>query len=73
MDTEQDNLIQELKKAQPTWRADTLGVRGNPVEFHKQQAAVNWPSSVLTHRAGGVNLGESLPGAPEQPVSVPAS
>lgn len=72
MDTLQDDL-DALRRAQPSWRADTLGVKGAPVEFHKQQANVNWPSSTISHRAGGVNTGEASPGSPEAPISVPAT
>lgn len=62
-----------LQMAQPPWRADGLGVRGNPVSFQKQQPQVNWPAATLTHRTGSVVSGPSTPGSPEQPPSVPAS
>jgi hypothetical protein len=72
-----DNLLNDsldaLRRAQPTWRADALGVRGNPIEFHKQQARVDWPDPTLTHRGQGVSQAESTPGAPAETTERPAT
>jgi hypothetical protein len=62
--------LEALRAAQPSWRADMLGVRGNPIEFHKEQARINWPSATIEHRTGGVKQGQATAGAPEQKDSV---
>lgn len=67
-----DDDLQALRQAEPPWRADNLGVRGNPVEFHREQARVDWPNQALSRRGGTVETGTARPGAPEQPPSVPA-
>lgn len=64
--------LEALKRAQPAWRADNLGVRGNPVEFHKQQAQVDWPSATFTRRSGRDLAGPATAGASEAPTTVPA-
>lgn len=69
--TFEDDLM-ALRQAQPPWRADGLGVRGNPIEFHREQARVDWPNQVLGRRTGSVSQTAATPGAPEQPPSVPA-
>lgn len=68
-----DDSFAILSKAQPIWRADQLGVRGNPIEFHKEQAKVNWPAAEITERAGGIKVGPAKAGlsfpAPSQEAS----
>lgn len=65
--------IEALKAAQPAWRAEGIGVRGNPVDFQREQAQVNWPGATFTRR-DAADIGRSArPGAPDQPKSVPAA
>lgn len=71
--TEAEADLEALKQAQPSWRADGLGVRGNPVEFQKQQAQIEWPSATFSRRAGQDLAGPATAGAPDHPDSVPAS
>lgn len=65
--------VDALRAAQPSWRADGLGVRGNPIEYHREQATVNWPAATVTERRGPITQVPAKPGAPEQPPSVPAT
>lgn len=73
MDTNLADDLAALKAAQPSFKADTLGVRGNPVEFHRQQANVDWPPATLSHRGHGVELENATPGAPSPAPSVTAT
>jgi hypothetical protein len=42
--------LEALKAAQPSWRADNLGVRGVPVTVSSAKANLNWESSVTFRR-----------------------
>lgn len=73
---EPENLVADLeilRNVQPAWRLDGLGIKGNPVEAHREQAQINWPSAGLTRRDGRTLAGPAVAGAPEGPTSVPAS
>lgn len=45
-----DYYYQALRDSKPSWQADGGGVRGNPVELHKEQAQTNWPESSFVSR-----------------------
>lgn len=74
--TEPSNLaadLEILRNTQPAWRLDGLGVKGNAIEAHREQAQVHWPSAGLTRRDGRPISGPASAGQPEAPSSIPAS
>lgn len=71
MENELQYLFDALKTAQPSWKAEGIGVRGNPVETNKQQTQIIWPDATLTRSTGRDQSVISTPGAPELPPTVP--
>lgn len=70
--TEVENEFEMLKRAQPAWRADGLGVRGNPIDFQKEQTRVDWPAAEFTRREGKELAGPATAGSPQRPPYVTA-
>ena len=51
-DAKQVAAIQQyLRDAKPSWQKDNLGVRGNPIQFHREQMRNDVPLSTVSRRA----------------------
>lgn len=64
--------LEALKRAQPSWMAEGIGLRPNQVEAQREQTRVEWPAATFERRAGRDLAGPASAGAPELPPSVPA-
>jgi hypothetical protein len=45
-----DDYVADLRGAEPSWKKDNLGVRGNPIQFHRQQILHDTPLSTVVRR-----------------------
>lgn len=64
--------LEMLRTAQPAWRAEGIGIRGNAVDLQKEQTRVDWPGVTLERRSGEPLAGVAQAGKNEAQSTTPA-